>query len=93
MAANTKDNVVTKGKIHDEILAWAKANRTSEEEIFDHRITNVYDNRYRVSLYSRHFPGENKVVPDFKITDSWFIHYVDGDVVDRTVYRPSALND
>jgi hypothetical protein len=96
MAANSGETTLTKGSsTYNSIVTQASHWLTDEDRgrYCSVKVTNVFDNRYRVSFYRKHYPGENKVVPDFRISASFFCHYVDGVLYAKTNYKPSALND
>lgn len=96
MAANSGENLLgNNSPTFRSIVAQAQVWMTEEDQgsWCDVKVTNVYDNRYRVNFYRKHYPGENKVVPDFKICASYFCHYDNGILTDKTKYVPSPLND
>ena len=95
MAANQGESVVPNGPVLSSIVAQAETWLTEDDRCTYHsvKVTKVYENRYRINFYYKHYPGENKVVPDFTIKNSFFAHYVDGILYDKTRYTPSPLND
>lgn len=95
MAANTKDTVVT-GKLADQLVAKAREMGTEDGtleagvSICETRVTRVWSNTYRVSLYTKYLPPNNFVVPDYKIVSSYLLgcESVDGVIIDKTVRKP-----
>lgn len=95
MAANSGETTLAKGATYNSIVTQA-SHWLTEEAVGRYvavKVTNVYENRYRVNFYEKYYPTENAVVPDFRISASFFCHYVDGVLYDKTNYKPSALND
>ena len=99
MPANTKDSVIT-GKLADRLVNWAMIEADLEGKlkngirVVDHRVTRVWENHYRVSLYSKDLPDGNFIVPEYSIVASYLLYTEDGSVtVNRTKRPKSALSD
>jgi len=99
VAANTKDTVIT-GELADSLVDWAfiwgcdDGLIESRSQICHHRVTRVWDNNYRVSLYTKHLPEGNFIVPEYTIAASYLIRRVhDNGFVNVTKRPNSALND
>ena len=98
MAANTKDTVIT-GKLADSLVSWAKTEAEAEGKlegvrVCDHRVTRVWEDHYRVSLYTKELPEGNFIVPEYSIVASYLLYTEDGSVTVNRTRRPnSALND
>jgi|TARA_R100000008_G_C3502225_1_gene124330 hypothetical protein len=45
---------------------------------------HLYDNRYRINVWTEIYK-EGMFCPFHKIEKSYFIHYVDGEIVDKTI--------
>ena len=98
MAANTKDTVIT-GKLAERLVAWCKIEAELEglidndTAISDTRVTNVWDEHYRVNLYKKYLPPTNSLVPDYRIVSSYLLR-VDhnGKVWNKTRRASSAYS-
>ena len=99
MAANTKDTVIT-GKLADRLVNWAVVEADIEGKlkngvrVADHRVTRVWADHYRVSLYTRELPEGNFIVPEYSIVASYLLECPEGGKICNRTRRPnSALND
>lgn len=98
VAANTKDTVIT-GKLADTLVDYARRTAVLEGKVnedtrvCDTRVTNVWPGHYRVSLYTKHLPEGNFIVPDYQIVASYLLENTSDGVYDRTRRPNSALND
>ena len=99
VAANTKDSVIT-GELADSLVDWAfiwgcdDGLIESRSQICHHRVTRVWENHYRVSLYAKDLPDGNFIVPEYRIVASYLIRRVhDNGFVNVTKRPKSALNE
>jgi hypothetical protein len=54
------------------------------ENLFNIEAKHLYDNRYRINVWTETYK-EGMFCPFHKIEKSYFIHYVDGEIVDKTI--------
>lgn len=86
MAQNQGESKVESGRIYDLICDTVKGWVDPETDIALIKVTNVYDNRYRVNVYTITYV-EGRFVPDTKIEHSYFCHLVGDELIDKTIHN------
>ena len=55
--------------------------------------TKLWDDNWRITVYTAHkSEGDGRLFPDYKITQSYFVQIIDGEVTDKTI-APKELAD
>ncbi len=62
-------------------IPYEKLEKFIKGEYHSIKCINVYDNRFRINVFTRDYAG---VIPINKISQSFFVKYEDGQIIDIT---------
>ena len=62
------------------------------DNLYEIAVTNVFDHRYRIDVWTSEYSSKESIAPSFKIEKSFFVVLTDGgEIVDRTI-QPKPID-